>query len=71
MTLTVSGLSQFDEPPGPHRAPEEALGASEPKEANPPGYDDPIQSPSVRTDGNNMMTRFVRALRLYHLTDVG
>jgi hypothetical protein len=71
MQPTVSGLSQLDEPPGPYRAHAEALEASEPRDAHPRGSADPIQSPYARTDGSNMMTRFVRARRLCHPMDVG
>ena len=63
MQPTVSGISQLDEPLGPHRAQEEALDASEPRDANPWGYADPIQSTYVRTGGNKMMTRLAHVRR--------
>jgi Pentapeptide repeats (8 copies) len=58
MKPTLSDISQLDAPPGLHSAQEEALDASEPRYANPRGYADPIQSASVRTGVNKIMTRF-------------
>jgi hypothetical protein len=49
MKPTVSGISQLDELPGPHRGQEEALDTSEPRDANP--------------HGNKMMTRLGRGAR--------
>jgi hypothetical protein len=58
MTPTVSGLSQLDEPPGPHHAEKEAPNASESQYANPRDYANLTQSTSLRIGVNKTMTRF-------------
>jgi hypothetical protein len=61
MEPTVSGISQLDAPPRLPSAQEEALDTSEPGDANPRRYANPIQPACVRTGVDKIMTRFGRA----------